>query len=163
MPWIQNVAATDMSHGWHIDVGENSMLIQIMDDDQWWPTPKHSFKEIHKFIFLDIEGDCKTNLGDGELTDMKHFAISDKQAQELVDLLKHAMDNNMNVVVHCLAGVCRSGAVVEVGVKMGFQDPETFRSPNILVKNKMLKAAGLPFDPGEKPDMEAWRKFRHVD
>jgi hypothetical protein len=29
MPWIQNVALSDIRRGFHIDAGINSMLIQI--------------------------------------------------------------------------------------------------------------------------------------
>ena len=55
----------------------------------------------------------------------------------------------MNVVVHCVAGVCRSGAVAEVGVMMGFRDAEAFRSPNLLVKHKMMKCLGWTYDENE--------------
>jgi hypothetical protein len=55
----------------------------------------------------------------------------------------------MNVVVYCVAGVCRSGAVCEVGVMMGFDDCEGFRSPNLLVKHKMMKNLGWTYDENE--------------
>jgi hypothetical protein len=53
------------------------------------------------------------------------------------------------VIVHCVAGVCRSGAVCEVGVIMGFDDTEVFRSPNLLVKHKMMKVLGWLYDEQE--------------
>ena len=56
----------------------------------------------------------------------------------------------MNVVVHCHAGVCRSGAVAEVGVMMGFADCERFRIPNLLVKHKMMRVLGWTYDSEEK-------------
>jgi predicted protein tyrosine phosphatase len=150
--WIQNVAASDIPTGFHVAVGENSMLIQIMDTaTDWWPTPKHTFKEIHKFEFLDIEKN-------DECIDPV-MKISDAQAEELVRLLQHALDNHMDVIVHCMAGICRSGAVCEVGVMMGFQDTERFRSPNLLVKHKMMKALGWTYDENEKPNVDDWRKF----
>ena len=68
--------------------------------------------------------------------------LTDVDAVELVRLLQHALEQRMNVVVHCHAGVCRSGAVCEVGVMMGFRDTEAFRSPNLLVKHKMMKELG---------------------
>jgi hypothetical protein len=55
----------------------------------------------------------------------------------------------MDVVVHCVAGVCRSGAVCEVGVMMGFNDTEVFRAPNLLVKHKMMKKLGWTYDENE--------------
>ena len=137
MPWIQNVALSDIPKGHHVRVGENSMLIQIVDPAMEFPTPKHTFKEVHQFEFLDLERDDK--YGD-------EFKVTDEHAEQLVKLLQHAFDNRMDVVVHCVAGVCRSGAVCEVGVMMGFDDTEVYRSPNMLVKHKMMKALGWTYD-----------------
>ena len=133
MPWIENVAAADVPLRFHHEAGPNSMLIQIMDPATGFPTPAHQFKEVHQVEFLDAEDK------DGFPEEAK---ISDEQAAEIVRLLKHALKKKMNVVVHCMAGVCRSGAVCEVGVMMGFRDPETFRAPNLRVKHKMLRALG---------------------
>lgn len=149
MPWIQNVALVDVKRGHHVAVGENSMLIQIVDPAMEFPTPHHKFKEVHQFEFLDIEEDGMTNNGDGTWTDMSEFAITQEQADKLVELLQHALENRMDVVVHCVAGVCRSGAVCEVGVMMGFNDTEVFRSPNLLVKHKMMRKLGWTYDKDE--------------
>lgn len=150
MPWIENVAATDISTRFHHDAGDNSMLIQIMDTGtSWWPNPVHNFKETHRFEFLDVERD--------DIVADEEMKISDIQAAELVRLLKHALANRMNVVVHCFAGICRSGAVCEIGVMMGFDDTERFRQPNLLVKHKMMKELGWTYDENEKSDPDAWR------
>jgi protein tyrosine phosphatase len=138
--WIQNVALADIPKGKHIRVGENSMLIQIVDPAMEFPTPLYKFREVHQFEFLDLE----QNDAWGE-----EFKITDEQAVALVRLLQHALDNRMDVVVHCVAGVCRSGAVCEVGVMMGFQDTEVFRSPNLMVKHKMMKHLGWTYDEQE--------------
>ena len=53
MPWIQNVSLADVKKGHHIRVGENAMLIQIVDPDMEHPVPLHPFKEVHQFKFLD--------------------------------------------------------------------------------------------------------------
>lgn len=152
MPWIENVAAADVPMRYHHEAGENSMLIQIMDPcPTWWPTPAHNFKEAHRFEFLDAE--------DGDLFP-EEALISDEQAAEIVGLLKHALENKMNVVVHCMAGLCRSGAVAEVGVMMGFGDTERTRIPNIRVKHKLMKQLGWTYDADEKPDDEAWRRMK---
>ena len=149
MPWIQNVALADIPKRHHIEAGENSMLIQIVDPDMEFPVPAHKFKETHQFKFLDIEDNGMTNDGSGEMIDMSWGMITDADAEKLVALLQHALANSMNVVVHCHAGVCRSGAVAEVGVMMGFQDAEAFRSPNLLVKHKMMKVLGWTYDENE--------------
>ena len=153
MPWIENVAATDVSTKHHHDAGENSMLISITDPASWRPTPAHKFKEIHHFEFLDIE---KNDYADDEA-----MRCSQEQANELVRLLQHALENRMNVVVHCFAGVCRSGAVAEIGVQLGFDDVGNFRSPNLLVKHRMMNALGWEYDENEKPNIDDWRNFKN--
>ena len=55
MPWIQNISLSDVRRGFHIEPGSNAMLIQITDPASWRPTPKHQFKEVHHFEFLDVE------------------------------------------------------------------------------------------------------------
>jgi predicted protein tyrosine phosphatase len=150
MPWIENVAAADVPMRYHHEAGENSMLIQIMDPcPTWWPTPAHTFKEAHRFEFLDADSGFP-----------EEALISDEQAAEIVRLLQHALENKMNVVVHCMAGLCRSGAVTEVGVMMGFGDTERTRIPNIRVKHKLMKQLGWTYDANEKSDNEAWRSMK---
>jgi predicted protein tyrosine phosphatase len=141
MPWIQNVALSDIKRGMHIDPGPNAMLIQICDPAYEFPTPLYTFKEVHQFEFLDVEEKDKVL--------EEEMKCSQEQANELVRLLQHALENRMNVIVHCHAGVCRSGAVCEVGVMLGFDDTEAFRSPNLLVKHRMMKALGWTYDENE--------------
>lgn len=131
--WIENVSFADVERGFHYDAGPNSMLIQIVDPAMAFPTPKYNFKQVHRYEFLDAD------TGDG----YDEFVISDEQAQQIADNLVHAYANHMNVIVHCVAGVCRSGAVAEVGVILGFQDTEKYRQPNITVKRKLLEQLGF--------------------
>jgi len=148
MPWIENVAASDIPIGFHHDAGPNSMLISIVDPASWRPEAKHQFKERHNFEFLDVE--------ENDHVDDEAMKCSHEQAAELVRLLQHALENRMNVVVHCYAGICRSGAVCEVGVMMGFNDT------NLLVKHRMMKVLGWTYDADEKPNIDDWRTFKPV-
>jgi predicted protein tyrosine phosphatase len=143
MPWIENIPLENVAKGQHHDCGANSMLIQISDHDMAFPTPKHQFKEVHQFTFLDVE--------EQDHVDDEAMKCSHEQAAELVRLLQHAWENRMNVVVHCHAGICRSGAVCEIGVMMGFDDCERFRIPNLLVKHKMMRVLGWTYDSEETP------------
>lgn len=137
--WIENVSRADVVNGTHTDMGVNAMLIQISDPASFFPDAKHNFKEVHQFEFLDAE----------DQDDYPEEAkISDSQASELVELLRYALDKHMNVLVHCHAGICRSGAVVEVGSMMGFTPTERFRQPNLRVKNKMMKTLGWTYEEG---------------
>ena len=131
---------SNIRQGHHYDAGINSMLIQIVDPASEFPTPAKQFKETHQFEFLDAEREDKFP---------DECKVTDDQAAELVRLLQHALENRMNVVVHCHAGVCRSGAVCEVGVMMGFDDAEAFRAPNLLVKHRMMKRLGWTYEEKE--------------
>jgi predicted protein tyrosine phosphatase len=112
------------------------MLIRIQDPATVFHSTKQEFKEVHYFEFLDVED------GDGFPDEVK---ISDEQAQQMVSLLQHALSNDMNVIVHCHAGICRSGAVVEVANMMGFTPIQRFRMPNVRVKQKMMNVLGWTY------------------
>lgn len=139
-PWIENVALGDVKSGNHYEAGLNSMLIQIVDNDTEFPKPRYDFKEVRQYKFLDVENTDIIKYGS---------AINDEQAKDIVESLKFALKNHMNVVVHCHYGICRSGAVAEVGVMLGFTDTEKFRSPNLMVKHKLLEQLGMAYDPNE--------------
>lgn len=141
--FIQNIAAADIPIGFHDDPGPNAMLIQIMDPASYFSTPKHPFKETYQFEFLDIEKDDPVY--------DEECRCSQTQAEQLVQLLQRAKELNMNVLVHCYAGIYRSGAVCEIGVMMGFEDTKRYRNPNLLVKHQMMKVLGWDFDENEEP------------
>ena len=142
MAFIQNCAASDIQSGlFYKDPGTNSMLISITDPAGWSPEAMSNFNERHNFEFLDIEKD--------DIVFDEECRVSDAQAAELVRLLQYALSNDMNVIVHCTAGICRSGAVTEVGVQLGFDDTKRYRQPNLLVKHKMSKCLGWTYDENE--------------
>jgi predicted protein tyrosine phosphatase len=137
--WIKNYSQEDIISGSHQDPGDNSLLIQIVDPSDDFPTPLFPFKQVYQFKFGDFED--KDDYPD-------NLKCSDQQAEQIVAILQHAIDHQMNVIVHCFVGVCRSGAVVEVGVMMGFEESTRWRQPNLRVKHKLMKAAGLYPDYG---------------
>jgi predicted protein tyrosine phosphatase len=135
-PWIENISLDDVRQGVHYDPGTNSMLIQIVDPGTEFPTPKVEFKDVRQFTFLDVEDDDKEKI-------YYSAAITNEDAKGIAEALQHAWDNNMNVVTHCHMGVCRSGAVAEVGVMLGFRDTEKYRIPNLMVKRKVMEQLGM--------------------
>lgn len=142
-PWIENISLDDIRKGYHYDAGFNSMLIQIVDPDMDFPKPKHSFREVYQFKFLDVEDPVYVNPLATEF-DVKYAdAITNEDAKGIAEALARAKAEGMNVVVHCHAGVCRSGAVAEVGVMLGFRDTEKFRVPNLMVKKKLMEQLGM--------------------
>ena len=148
--WIQNVALRDIPEGRYLGDGRDTILIQIVDPASTFPVPKHKFDAYHQFEFLDLE-DRDECIEEG-------FKITDDQAEMLVVILQEALELKKNVVVHCHAGICRSGAVAEVGIMMGFEDTRAFRAPNLRVKHKMMKVLGWTYDADEKP-VDNWMAY----
>ena len=134
MPWILNVPMIDVMNNTHPNPGPDSMLIQISDTGTDAPDPKFRFREVYQLEFLDVERD--------DFVLNERMRCSQHQADILVDLLKRALQEKMNVIVQCTAGICRSGAVCEIGVMMGFDDTKAYRQPNLLVKELMMKKLG---------------------
>ena len=135
--FIQNVSYADVKNGTHLDPSSNSLLIQICDPGIDFPVTKFEFKEVRQFNFMDVE--------EGEV-EHRQYQISQQQADEIAKTLQYALDNKLNVIVHCIAGICRSGAVAEVGVCMGFDDTYAYRQPNCLVKKLLFKSLGWGYD-----------------
>jgi hypothetical protein len=44
---------------------------------------------------------------------------------------------------------------------MGFDDVGKWRSPNLLVKHRMMRVLGWTYDRDEKPNTDDWRTFRN--
>ena len=139
--FIQNVAYIDVINGNHFDVGERGVLIQIVDVGWEYPKPKAKFEEIHQFTFSDMD-----ELGKGNMLNTNSKLMTQEQAKAIVEVLKRALEEKRNVIVHCFAGLCRSGAVAEVGVMMGFTDTETYRQPNTWVKKLLMKELGWTYE-----------------
>ena len=111
MPWIQNVPLSDVKLGHHYYVDHKTILISIVDPDMAHPEPLYNFNKVHQFKFLDIEHD-------DECLD-ESWRFNKQQAREIAKILTDALQSNTNIVVHCVAGICRSGAIAEVGVMLG--------------------------------------------
>ena len=125
-PFIQNVSFAALETGRHTNPGTNAILIQIGDPGSEHPVPKQTFNEVHQFQFHDIDRDI-----DG------YVVMTTDDAKQIVDVLKHGLEYGLNVIVNCHAGLCRSGAVAEIGVMMGYEDTKVPRMPNVEVKNKL--------------------------
>ena len=134
MAFIQNVSYMAFVEGSHRDPGENAIAIQILSKERddfgfsgsfvEFPVSPYEFHEVHRYLIDDTYSeDC----------------IDHKDAVDIVSVLQKAYSNNWNVIVHCAAGVSRSGAVCEVGTIMGFDDPRTLRIPNVVIKKKLLE------------------------
>ena len=121
-PCIINLPAYIIQSGAHTTY-DKMVLIQIADNDQEFITPKWDFDFIYRYRFMDSEDST---------------GISESQAVQIANILDVCLKEGYNVLVHCNAGLCRSGAVVEYGVAIGFEDTRKIRMPNLRVKRMLF-------------------------
>ena len=136
MPKIENCSWIDFQKGNHRVNPIGTVAIQITDPGDTPPEPlENCFVSRHPFQFLDAE----------EPTQFfpEEKLISDTQAEEIAAILQKALENDHNVLVHCVVGQCRSGAVVEVAEMIGFDECFRYRLPNVRVKSKLMQALDL--------------------
>jgi len=129
-PFIQNVSRYEAEAGTHLFVPNKTVLIQLTDPAWEPPSVPRQFVSKHAFEFLDIED---------EPDYPDEARISEQQALDLVNILRQCKRDGHNVVVHCTMGVCRSGAVAQVGEAMGFALERKVIGPNLRVKRLMMQ------------------------
>lgn len=114
---IKNISYNDIVSGNYEEM-DNCCLIQIQDPSHSFPVPKKDFfKCKYKFWIQDLEW----------------YYNDDKQITDIL-FLRYTLEilayEKYNIIVHCSAGVSRSGAVVEKAIELGYDDPKTRRTPN---------------------------------
>lgn len=136
--WAVNVDCLDFKNRRFMGTPpEKTVLIRIGDPCFDFALPQGVsplvWAGVYTFEFLDVD------------EPENEFAIREDQAAELANVLRNAAANRFHVVVHCYAGIARSGAVVEFLTRhLGYTDVEgVYRNPNILVLNSLEKAAGV--------------------
>ena len=150
-PFVQNVSRKDIELGEHAPTSaENTVLIQISDTSRESPIPAGKFKYTYGFFFDDIEEECGP---DGE------SGIDDIQALEIADIIKMAHENDYDIIVHCHAGLCRSGAIAQAAEAYGFAPGGRKQIPNLRVKHKVMAALGLSYDEAEVAEFSKLRRL----
>ena len=150
-PFVQNVSRKDIELGIHATASaESTVLIQISDTPRKSPTPTSKFKHIYEFFFDDIEEESGL---DGEV------GITNAQAIEIANIIKMAHDNDYDIIVHCHAGLCRSGAVAQAAEAYGFAPGGRKQIPNLRVKHKVMSALGLSYDETEIAEFSQLRRL----
>lgn len=110
-------------------VAESVAIISILDSGE-----KRLFEDDHKtktFWFDDIHPTTVMTIG----TCYDYVPMSYKQAKELIDFVMKLDTNEITkIIVHCTAGICRSGAVVDfLRIIFDVDDIEFLKdNPNIL-------------------------------
>lgn len=128
--WIQNVSLPSILSGDHSYVPGKTALISIRDICTPLPNFKKEFTKVLPLEFLDLDEESE-------------LAIQPAHATAIADFLIDCYDEGTNVVVHCHAGICRSGGVASAGEVLGFKwKPQPFvhpvYAPNLRVKRMVL-------------------------
>lgn len=130
MPFVENVSRDAIEKGLHHGFNyDKDLLIQITDPDSEFPIPKYEFKNVVQFKFFDSEEE------DGP---------TDQQALEISTQILLAFNRGQNILVHCQAGLCRSGAVAEAAIMLGFTEVHKRRWPNRRLGKQLCKWLHLP-------------------
>ncbi len=138
MPYVTNLSMQDVTQGRFPEwCNTNTVLIQIQDVDdspfaRFANVKKRSrFVEVYQFRFDDLDSESFTSL-------------SDEQAETLVEIIKCCYEQDVNIAVHCHAGLCRSGAIKTLCVRYGFEDIDNAEAfPNLLVMRKVGVLLGV--------------------
>lgn len=123
IPWIRNVSKKELNT---IDSGD--ILIQIENPGEQFAVASRLYSQIIQLQFFGGKNNPKKDLD-----------ITDYQAKIIADILKLSLAEKKNVVVQCVSGLARSGAVAQVGIDMGFLDVGSERNPSKLVYDKISK------------------------
>jgi predicted protein tyrosine phosphatase len=114
--------------------GDVHHVIRILDKHEdfvfsEFPIVAYPNAMIHEFRFNDSE---------------YRDSITENQADEIADILKKVVENNENVIVHCVMGKQRSGAVAQAAVAMfpEFEYRGNAVSQSAHVKSMILNSLG---------------------
>jgi len=148
MSYIENISLIRAMNGDYQNDPSSSIMIRILDPDarpEDFPLSAE-FSEINIFYF----GDVGYDLPDGVDPSWK---INKTQASQIASVLHRAAEEGKDVTVHCSAGLCRSGAVVEAAQLMeeesqgaGFIPRPNPRRPNAYVLSLLKTELGLGRD-----------------
>jgi rhodanese-related sulfurtransferase len=136
MPKIVHISRKAFEQGAYADY---PIAIRIADSFWQLADVYHPKQQPYAFAFSDVDA--------GE-----PGAISELDASIIIGILHYAKGNDQNVVVHCEAGVARSGAVAQFAIDaLGFEnevapateEDEAWRMPNELVMSRLYEIHAL--------------------
>ena len=134
--FAHNVDYLGFKENWIVNTPrEKTVLISLLDSDKQQHLPKGSTAD-QWFARIAMYVD--------DVNPPEVGAMTVKQAAELYEFLLMAYKNRCHVVVHCTAGLCRSGAVVEfLWRHFGYSEVTHVRLPNSHILNLLEDQGGF--------------------
>lgn len=132
MPWIANVGE---SHAEMYEPDDNTVVISITEPNR--KARLNGFKDMLRLEFQDYDHN-RNHPEDAVL-------FTPTLAARIVRFARKHRDNESNILIHCAAGISRSGAVAEALLEAfpEYEDKGLKRYPNNMVKTMMKRALGL--------------------
>lgn len=131
-PWIMN-----RGEGFVEQMGDDFSAVCVSITESKRKAKLPQFHDLIRMEFQDYDGDRK------HPEDAVIFTAN--QAARLARFLRKHRDAGKNIVVHCAAGISRSGAIVEAALAAfpEYEDRGWPRHPNGHVMRLMKRALGL--------------------
>lgn len=132
MPWIMNRGEGAVEQ---MEPEPETVCVSITEPGRKAKLPR--FDDLLRLEFQDYDGERK-HPEDAVL-------FSPQRAARTARFLRKHRDAGRNIVVHCAAGISRSGAIVEAALEAfrEYEDRGWPRFPNGHVKRLMKRALGL--------------------
>lgn len=116
---------------WFIYEDNGCILIRLHNPDYEFPKGESDY--LRENFFQEVY----------ELALEDSYIVPDETIDKLAKLIFDAKERKQNILVHCHAGISRSGAVVEVATMLGYKDIGRHRNPNRVIKENLRKALGI--------------------
>lgn len=132
MPWIMNRGEEWVAQ---MEPEPGTVCVSITEPGRRAKLPR--FDDLLRMEFQDYDGERKYSEGAALFTP--------NHAARLARFLRKHRDAGKNIVVHCAAGISRSGGVVEAALEAfhEYEDRGWARFPNGHVKRLTKRALGL--------------------
>jgi predicted protein tyrosine phosphatase len=150
MPWVANVGE-GAAEQWAET--ENTVCISISEPDRKVKLPK--FMDVIREQFQDYDKTARDGKTPRKFPESAVF-MSPTQAARIARFARKHRDEGRNILVHCAAGISRSGAIAESLLQAfpEYEDRGWLRHPNNHVRCLMKRALGLiPLGAEEDADV----------
>lgn len=130
MPTITRCSAAEFLAGIHPAPSPEAVAIQITDPCCAVPRAGNAYHALHHFEFADV---VSIHEPTGE------FAITSQQAIRIAQVLRSALAEDRDVVVHCRAGIRRSGAICKAAARYPYgNDFDYVNQPETIAEQEAV-------------------------